>query len=195
MCVWYDNDQDVTKNPSSPRLSIWLFDPNYRMLLYCCSLACQIGNIAVVAVIMCSLLCLCTGCSSKYSARSCGTMLALTVCTVAFDPCQNVKASVVLRYRFDSWLVTHLSAPVATAPPDSVLTWRRLRHRRLDITVTPRQHVLAAVTFSTIIHSLFKHNLPRSVCFISKKPAMLSPVSVEQQQQQQHRETRSHSLN
>lgn len=102
MCVWYDNDQDVAKNPSSPHLSIWLFDPNYRMLLYCCSLACQIGNIAVVAVIMCSLPCLCTGCPSKYSARSCGTMLALTVCTVAFDPRQDVKASVALRYRFDS---------------------------------------------------------------------------------------------
>lgn len=90
------------KIPPLHVLSIWLFDPNYRMVLYCCSLACQIGNIAVVAVIMCSLLCLCTGCSSKYSARSCGTMLALTVCTVAFDPCQDVKASVVLRYRFDS---------------------------------------------------------------------------------------------
>lgn len=154
------------------------------------------GNIAVVAVIMCSSLYLCIGCSAKYSVWSCGTMLALTVCILAFDPCQNVKVLVLLCYWFDSSLVARLSTLVATALLDTVLTWRH-HHHTASTSSCAHQHAVAALTFSTIIRLLLINSLPCSVCFISKASHPLPPGSLQQQQQQkqQCRETRSHSLN
>lgn len=83
---------------------------------------------------------------------------------------------------------------VATSLLDLVLTWRH-HHRDASTSCCAHQHAAhllpaaSALTFSTIIRLLLINSLACSVCSISK-PAMLSPGSL-----QQHRETRSQSLN
>lgn len=109
------------------------------------------------------------GCSSKYRVRSCGTMLALTVCILAFDPCQNVEVLLLLCSSFDSSLVTHLSAIVTNALFDAVLTWQHHHHRHAVATSSHMHwHAAAAPTFSAISCFLLINSLPCSVCFFSK---------------------------
>lgn len=100
------------------------------------------------------------------------------------------------RIDFDSNLSLSDATRVTTALFDPVLTWRH-HHCAASTSCCAHQHAahllpaVAALTFSTIMRLVLINSPACSVCFISK-PAALSPGSL---QQQQHRETRSQSLN